>query len=118
MTHALTTNGALGYLNTASLTNNALEANALVLSTRAFPVLGWTEDLLAEKAVLFRLEGSVVDGLRLLNLTRGPGTNILAGSEANAKGAEVFYSCCHCLFLLVLLVGGEVGFGGKLLVAA
>ena len=70
MTHALTTNGALGYLNTTALTNNALEANALVLSTRTLPVLSWTKDLLAEQTVLLRLEGSVVDGLRLLNLTR------------------------------------------------
>jgi hypothetical protein len=69
VTHALTTNGGLGNFYSTTLTNNSLEANALVLSTRAFPVLGRTEDLLAEQTVLLRLESSVVDGLRLLNFT-------------------------------------------------
>ncbi len=70
MAHALTTNRALGYLDTTALTDDALEADTLVLSTRALPVLCGTKDLLAEKAVLFWLEGSVVDGLWLLYLTR------------------------------------------------
>jgi hypothetical protein len=69
VTHALTTNGGLGDLYATSFANNSLEANALVLSTRAFPVLGRTKDLLAEQTVLLRLECSVVDGLRLLNFT-------------------------------------------------
>jgi hypothetical protein len=69
VTHALTTNGGLGYLYATTLTNNSLEADSLVLSTRAFPVLGRTEDLLTEQTVLLRLQGSVVDGLRLLNFT-------------------------------------------------
>jgi hypothetical protein len=67
---ALASYGALSYLDTTALTNNSLETYALVLSTRALPVLSWTEDLLAEQAVLFRLERSVVDGLWLLYLTR------------------------------------------------
>ena len=69
VTHALTTNGGLGNFYSTTLTNNSLEADSLVLSTRAFPVLGRTEDLLAEQTVLLRLESSVVDGLRLLNFT-------------------------------------------------
>ena len=55
VTHALTTNRRLGDFNATALTNDALEANTLVLATRTFPVLGRAEDFLAEKAVLLWL---------------------------------------------------------------
>ena len=55
MTHALTTNRALCDLYATALTDDALEANSLVLSTGALPVLGGTEDLLAEQPVFFWL---------------------------------------------------------------
>jgi hypothetical protein len=55
VSHALTTNGGLGYLYPATLANNSLEADSLVLSTGALPVLGGTKDLLAEQTVLLRL---------------------------------------------------------------
>src|SRR4026207_1917704 len=52
--------------------DDALEAAALVLAAVALPVLGGTEDLLAEEAVLLRLQRAVVDRLRLLDLAVGP----------------------------------------------
>ena len=70
--HALTTNSLAGYLDATALTRDALEANTLVLATRALPVLGRSEDLFSEQAVLLGLQGAVVDGLGLLDLTAGP----------------------------------------------
>ncbi len=69
VTHPLTTHLGPSDLDTAALTDDALEANALVLAAVALPVPGRTEDLLAEESVLFRLQGAVVDCLRLLDLT-------------------------------------------------
>ena len=60
--HALATHLGRGDLDAAALADDALEANALVLAARALPVLGGTEDLLAEQAVLLGLEVPV-DGL-------------------------------------------------------
>ncbi len=67
--HALTTNRRLGNFNTTALTNDALVSNTLVLATGTLPVLGRTEDLLAEQAIFFWLERAVVDGLWLLYFT-------------------------------------------------
>src|SRR5215469_8681109 len=55
-------------LDTAALADDALEADALVLTAVALPVPGRTEDLLAEEPVLFRLERAVVDRFGLLDL--------------------------------------------------
>jgi hypothetical protein len=55
-------------LDAAALTDDALEADALVLAAVALPVPRRPEDLLAEQAVLLGLEGAVVDRLRLADL--------------------------------------------------
>src|SRR5690606_27623942 len=67
--HPLAADLRAGHLDAAALADDALEADALVLAARAFPVPGGAEDALAEEPVLLRLEGAVVDGLRLLDLT-------------------------------------------------
>ena len=79
MTHALTTNVRLSYLNTAALTNDVLVTGALVLSTGTFPVLGRAEDALTEQAVLLRLESTVVDGFWLLYFTSRPRKDVCRG---------------------------------------
>ena len=66
--HPLTAHLGAGDLDAAALADDALEADPLVLPAVALPVAGRTEDLLAEEPVLLRLEGAVVDGLRLLDL--------------------------------------------------
>ena len=53
--HALTAHLGLGDLNAATLTDDALVADALVLTTSTLPVTGRSENALAEQAVLFRL---------------------------------------------------------------
>ncbi|MNC90909.1 hypothetical protein D3C83_70660 [compost metagenome] len=62
---------------------------ALVLAAEALVVLDRAEDLGAEQAIALRLEGAVVDGLRLLHLAVGPRADLLRGGEADADGFEV-----------------------------
>jgi hypothetical protein len=66
--HALAAHLGPGDLDAAALTDDALEADALVLAAVALPVPRRPEDLLAEQAVLLGLEGAVVDRLRLADL--------------------------------------------------
>ncbi len=78
MAHALATHLGARYLDATALADDALEADTLVLTAVALPVLGRTEDLLAEESVLLRTERAVVDGLGLLDLTVRPGANLVA----------------------------------------
>src|SRR3954468_3112451 len=66
--HALTAHLGPRHLDAAALADDALVADALVLAAVALPVLGGTEDALAEEAVLLRLQRAVVDRLRLRDL--------------------------------------------------
>lgn len=91
MAHALTTNLGLRDLNATTLTNNALVADTLVLTALALPVTGRAKDTLTEKAVLFWLQGAVVDGLRLLNLALRPTANVVGGGQSNTKLVEEIY---------------------------
>ena len=81
MAHALTPDLALGDFNAAAVADLALVADLLVLSAVAFPVLRRPENALAEEAVALRLEGAVVDGLRLFHFAVGPFEDLLGGSD-------------------------------------
>src|SRR5699024_7844063 len=83
--HALAAHLGAGHLDTAALADDALEADALVLAARALPVTGGTEDALAEEPVLLRLQGAVVDGLRLLDLTVRPTADVVGRGQADAQ---------------------------------
>ena len=87
--HALATHLGAGDLDAAALADDALVAHALVLAAVALPVLGRTEDALAEEPVLLGLERAVVDGLGLRDLARAPGADLLRGGEADADGVEI-----------------------------
>ena len=86
--HPLTADLRAGHLDTAALTDDALEAHPLVLAAVALPVPGGAEDLLAEEAVLLGLEGAVVDGFRLLDLTERPLADVVGRSETNTQFVE------------------------------
>lgn len=86
--HAFTANLGLGHLNATALTDDALVTDTLVLTASALPVAGWAENSLAEEAVLLRLQGAVVDGLRLFDLAFGPTTNVVGSSQADAELVE------------------------------
>src|SRR5205085_6398707 len=87
--HALAAHLGTGHLDAAALTHDALVPDALVLAAIALPVLGRTEDALAEEPVLLRLERAVVDGLGLGDLARAPRANLLGGGEADLDGVEI-----------------------------
>ena len=91
VTHALAPHLGARDLHAAALADDALVADALVLAAVALPVLGGTEDALAEETVLLRLERPVVDGLRLGDLAAAPAPNLLGGGEADADLVEVVY---------------------------
>ena len=75
MRHTLTANRCLGYLDTALLADDTAMFHALVFTAQALIVLDRAKDLGAEQPVPLRLEGAVVDGLGLFDLTVGPGAN-------------------------------------------
>ena len=77
VTHTLTSYLGTGNFNAAAFADLALEADLLVLSAVALPVLAGSEYLLTEQSVLFRLHCSVVDGLRLFYLAVGPLSDLL-----------------------------------------
>ena len=88
--HALTADRGLGDLNATALTDDAFEANALVLSTRTLPVTTGSKDLLTKKAVFLGLQGAVVDGFWLLDFAVRPAADVVRRGEANAEGVK----CC------------------------
>src|SRR5204862_3712645 len=77
--HALTAHLGPRVLHAAALADDALVADALVLAAVALPVLGRTEDALAEQAVLLRLQRAVVDRLGLRDLAARPRADLLRG---------------------------------------
>ena len=83
--HALAAHLRARDLDATALADDALEADALVLAAVALPVLGRTEDLLAEQAVLLRLERAVVDRLRLLDLAVRPRADLVRGGERDGE---------------------------------
>src|SRR5690242_3102948 len=77
MTHALAPDARQRDLDRALFADDALVLHPLVLAAQALVVLDRPEDAGAEQAVALRLEGAVVDGLRLLDLAVGPRENLL-----------------------------------------
>ena len=69
MSGTLTTHLLLCYLYTTTVADNAFIADTLVLTAGTLEILRRTEDALAEETVALRLVRTVVDGLRLGNLT-------------------------------------------------
>ncbi len=69
---ALATDFGLCHFDTALVADHAAVLHALVLAAQALPVGDGPEDLGAEQAVPLRLEGPVVDRLRLGNLAVRP----------------------------------------------
>ena len=86
--HALPAHLGPGHLDAAAVAHDAPVADALVLSAEALPVLGGTEDALAEEAVLLGAQGAVVDGLGLGDLPVGPATDLLWGRYGDSNGVE------------------------------
>ena len=99
MTHALTADRGLCDLDTASVADNTLITYLLILTAMALPVLGWSKNAFAEKTVLLRLEGTIVDGLRLFDFTVGP----LADTVRRCK-SDLDRVKCHRLVFFLLVI--------------
>ena len=89
VTETLATNLALDDLNAALLADDAAVLHALVLAADALVVLHGPEDAGAEEAIPLRLEGTVVDGLRLLHLTMRPLPDALRRGQADLDRTEM-----------------------------
>ena len=89
MAHALAPDLGERDLDAALLADDALVLHALVLAAQALVVLHRAEDARAEQAIALRLEGAVVDRLRLLDLPIRPGQNLLRARNADANLVEI-----------------------------
>src|SRR3977135_2267640 len=88
MAHALAPDSRQRHFAPALVADDALVLHALVLAAQALVILDRPEDAGAEQAVALRLEGAVVDGLRLLDLAGGPRQNLLRGCDRNPDLVE------------------------------
>ena len=84
----------LGYLYTTTVADNAFVTNALVLAAGALIVASRTEDALAEQTVALGLVRTIVDGLRLGDLTIRIFENLLRRSESDGNLREVILYLC------------------------
>src|SRR5207248_2766374 len=107
--HALTADLRTSDLDAAALADDALVTDPLVLAAVALPVLRRTEDALAEEPVLLGLQCAVVDGLRLGDLARAPGADLLGGGEADLNRVEIVYVDHSGSFVFGAVGGGDCG---------
>jgi len=100
----------------ALLADDAAILHALVLAAQALVVLDGTENAGAEQAVALRLEGPVVDRLRLLDLAIRPGADALRAGDRDADlieglGARGLTEHVHQFIVHHLLLGlGRPGY--------
>jgi hypothetical protein len=89
VTHAVTAHLGLRDFNAALLADHATVLQALVLAAQALVILDRTKDLGAEQPVALRLEGAVVDGLRLLDFAERPAADLLRRCQTDPDGIEM-----------------------------
>ena len=87
--HPLAPDLRLRHLDAALVADDAPVLHPLVLAAEAFPVGDGSEDLRAEETVALRLEGPVVDRLRLGDLAEGPGAELLGTRQGDLDRVEV-----------------------------
>ena len=100
VSHSLAADFLFGDFDAATVADDALVADALVLTAVALVILYGTEDSLAEETVAFRLVCTVVDRLRLEHLAAGLLEDFLGRSQADGDLREgvlcfVFFSESH-----------------------
>ena len=91
VSHALPADFRQGDLDSALLADDAAVLETLVLAAQAFVVLDRPENLRAEQTVALGLERTVVDGLRLLYFTIGPGSDLVRRCESDPNRIEPFH---------------------------
>src|SRR5271154_3925793 len=73
----------------ALVADHSAVLHALVFSAQTFPVRDGAKNLGAEQSVALRLEGAVVDGLRLGYFAVGPRPNLFWTRQADANGIKI-----------------------------
>src|SRR5215467_8551754 len=76
-------------LDAALVTDHAAMLHALVFAAQALPVRNRTENAGAEQAIPLRLEGAVIDGLRLGHLAMRPAADLFRRGQADSDGIEI-----------------------------
>ena len=89
MAHALAAHLGQRDFDAALFADDALVLHALVLAAQALVVLDRTKDARAEQTIALRLEGTIVDGFRLLDFAEGPG-RILSGLQSDPDLSKVW----------------------------
>src|SRR5579864_7987599 len=89
VSQALAANLGERYFNAALVADHAAMLHALVFAAQALPVGYRPEDAGAEQSIALRLEGAVVDGLRLGDLSVRPAADFFRRGQADANGIEV-----------------------------
>ena len=84
MAHTLSADLAQRYLDTAFFAYNAAILHPLVFTAQTLVILDWPEYSRAKQAVPFRLEGAVIDGLRLFDLAERPGPDAFRAGDRYA----------------------------------
>src|ERR1051326_2742079 len=89
VSHALAAHFRFRDFDAALIADDSAMLHALVLAAEAFPIGDRAEDLRAEEAVALRLEGAVVDRLRLGHFAVRPRPDLLRRREADLDGVEI-----------------------------
>ncbi|MNO59111.1 hypothetical protein D3C76_496910 [compost metagenome] len=81
VTHAFTANLGTGYFNAAAVAHYAFVTYTFVFTAMTLPVLLRSENALAEQALFFRLQGTIVNGFRFFHFSAGPRANFFRRSK-------------------------------------
>jgi len=79
------------HFHTATVANDAAMFDALIFSAGTFPILDGTENAFAKQAPLFRFECAVIDRLRVLHFTLGPGTDRFGSRDGDRDVLHEIY---------------------------
>ena len=89
MAHTVAAHLGARDFDAALVAHDTLVTDAFVLAAMAFPVLDRPEDALAEQAVRFRFQGSIVDGFRLFYFAVRPGSDQLRRCQTDSHRMEI-----------------------------
>ena len=91
MGHPLAPDLGQGHFNTAFFADHTAVLQSLVLTAKAFVVLDRSKYLGAEQPVTLRLEGAVVNRLRLFYFTIRPGPDLVRRGKADGNRVKLLF---------------------------
>ena len=88
MAHAVAAHFLDRDFDAALFADDALVLHALVLAAQAFVILHRPEDARAEQSVALRLEGAIIDRLRLFDFAVAPAQDLIGRGQRNTNPVE------------------------------